>query len=609
MPETPPHINPVYLSVLKPIVASLPSVPGVYQYFDEQGKIIYIGKAKDLKKRVISYFNKTAADNAKLRMLVSKIRSILYVVVDTEFDAFLLENTLIKKHQPRYNVLLKDDKTFPWICIKKEPFPRVFYTRQVFKDGSEYYGPFASLKTMHVLLDLIKNLYPLRTCKLNLSPERIAEGRYRVCLEYHIGNCKGPCAGHQTEDDYTTAIQHIRNLVKGHISSVIAELKALMKQYADNYEFEKAQVVKEKLDLIVNYRSKSAVVSATINNVDVFSMATADNSAFINYFKVIDGAVVQSHTLELRKKLDEADAELLALAITDIRLRFGSTARDIIVPFKPAMSIPGVHFTVPEIGEKKHLLTLSERNVKYYVLDKKKQQALQHRDTPARRILATLKHDLNMSETPHHIECFDNSNMQGGDAVAACVVFKEARPSSKDYRIFNIKTVVGPDDFASMEEVVYRRYKRMLDEGDSMPQLIIIDGGKGQLSAALKSLTKLGLNGRIIIIGIAKRLEEIFFPGDNIPLYLDKRSESLKLIQRLRNEAHRFGIKHHRSKAGKRVVSSSLTQIKGIGPKTTEMLFKHFKSLDNIRSATPEALAACVGEAKARLVMASLRAC
>ncbi len=604
MPPTEPLIQNE--SRLRDILRTLPEQPGVYQYFDAAEKIIYIGKAKNLKKRVSSYFNKKTYDNAKLRMLVSKIHTIRYIIVDTEFDAFLLENTLIKKHQPRYNVLLKDDKTFPWICIKKEPFPRVFPTRNPVRDGSEYFGPYASVRTMNVLLELIRNIYHLRNCNYNLSEENIQSKKFKVCLEYHIGKCLAPCIGLQTAENYNQTIRQIRSLVKGNISSVIQELKDLIKRYAAEYTYEKAQLVKEKLDLITNYQSKSTVVSATINNVDVFSIVSDENTAFVNYFKVINGAVAQSHTLELKKKLEETPEELLTLAITDIRLRFQSDAREIIVPFTLRAPFPNARFTVPQLGEKKQLLDLSERNVKYYMFEKKRQQMGQKKETPAQRILATLKADLRMNVTATHIECFDISNMQGGDSVASMVVFRNSRPSKKDYRIFNIRTVTGPNDFASIEEVIYRRYRRIIDEAGELPQLIIVDGGKGQLSAAVKSLEKLELIGKITIIGIAKRLEEIFFPGDSIPLYLDKRSESLKLIQNLRNEAHRFGIKHHRKKAEKRIISSELLSIKGIGPKTTEILFKTFKSVEAIRQASPEELEQCVGAAKAKELKAYL---
>jgi len=595
--------NAVYQHVLKPIITSLPDKPGVYQFFDVSDKIIYVGKAKNLKKRVSSYFNNKTYDNAKLKMLVSKIQNIKFIIVDTEFDAFLLENTLIKKFQPRYNVLLKDDKTFPWICIKNEPFPRVFSTRSIVKDGSEYFGPYAYVKMLNVLLELIRKIYQLRNCNYNLSAENIEKGKLKVCLEYHIGNCKGPCVNMQTEEDYNITIKQIKNLIRGNISSVTQELKALMKQYATSYEYEKAQLVKEKIDLIANYQSKSTVVSATIHNVDVFSIISESEVAFVNYFKVINGSIVQSHTLELKKKLEETEDELLSLAIADIRLRFSSDAREIIVPFKPQITIPSVKFLVPQIGDKKNLLSLSERNVKYYMLEKKKQMLNVKKETPAERILNTLKKDLRLNVLAQQIECFDISNMQGEDSVASMVVFKNAKPSKKDYRIFNIKSVEGPNDFASIEEVVYRRYKRILDEKDTLPQLIIIDGGKGQLSSAVKSLKKLKLTEKISIIGIAKKLEEIFFPNDSIPLYLDKRSESLKLIQNLRNEAHRFGIKHYRKKAEKRIINSEFFSIKGIGPKVTEKLFNTFKSVKAIKEAPFEEIEKCVGKAKAKQLM------
>jgi len=590
------------LAELKKKVSVLPDKPGVYQFFDENHKVIYIGKAKSLRKRVASYFNKVEHNNAKLKLMVRKINDIKFIIVETEFDALLLENTLIKKWQPRYNVMLKDDKTFPWICIKKEAFPRVFSTRKIIKDGSDYYGPYASVRTMNVLLDLVHRLYKLRNCNYSLKPENIAAKKFKVCLEYHIGNCNGPCEGLEEESAYMETIKSVRHLIKGNLSTVVHEMKQLMANYAADMAFEKAQAVKEKLDLILNYQQKSTVVSATINNVDVFSIFSDDDIAYVNYFKVANGAVIQSHTLEIKKKLNESDALLLSYAITDIRLRLNSTSKEIIVSIKPDTLLPEVKYTLPQKGDKKHLLELSERNVKYYLLEYRKQKAQKLPVSTGERIMKTLMADLRMTVMPEQIECFDISNMQGGDAVAAMVVFKNARPAKKDYRVFNIKTVAGPDDYASLEEVVYRRYKRLTEEKLPLPQLIIIDGGKGQLSAAVKSLKKLDLQEKISVIGIAKRLEEIFFPEDSIPLYLDKRSEALRLIQFMRNEAHRFGIKHHRKKTLKRIVKSEVYDIKGIGEKTATLLLQKFSSVKKIKEASLKELQQTIGKAKGLMV-------
>ncbi|MDD3875882.1 MAG: excinuclease ABC subunit UvrC [Bacteroidales bacterium] len=587
---------------LKDIISSLPNNPGVYQFFDKNDKIIYIGKAKNLKKRVQSHFLVQKNDNAKKIFMLNRIANIKFVIVDTEFDALLLENSLIKKWQPRYNVLLKDDKTFPWICIKNENFPRVFHTRNVYKDGSEYYGPYAFVKTMYVLLDLIRQLFKLRNCNLVLSEENIKKNKFKTCLEFHIGNCKAPCVGLESQDEYNSTIKQIRQLIKGHISAVIQEMKILMKSYADNFVYEKAQILKEKISLLVNYQSKSTVVSTKLNNVDVFSICSNNESAFVNFFKVANGSVIQSHTVELKKKLDESDQELLGYAILDIRLRLNSNSKEIVVPFKPDMSLPDVKYTIPQIGDKKQLLELSFRNVKYFMMESKSKKFLKNPESPGERLMKVLQKDLNLNNLPAHIECFDISNMQGTDAVGSISVFKDAKPSKKDYRIFNIKTVEGPNDYASLEEVIHRRYKRILDENSSLPQLIIIDGGKGQLGAAVKSLSKLNLIGKIAVIGIAKKLEEIFFPGDSIPLYLDKRSESLRIIQHLRNEAHRFGIKHHRNKSEKRIVNSEIFNVKGIGQKTAEALFHKFKSVKSIKEASLQDLQNCIGVAKGQSV-------
>lgn len=578
-------------------IKSLPDAPGVYQYYDQANKLLYVGKAKNLKKRVASYFNKNH-ENGKTRVLVRKIANIKHIVVETETDALLLENNLIKKYQPRYNVLLKDDKTYPWICIKKEAFPRVFLTRNVWKDGSEYYGPYTSVKTVRALLSLIKELYPLRSCAYNLSKDNIASKKYKVCLEYHIKNCKGPCEGLQKEKDYDQDIKEIRNIIKGHFKSSLKRFEKLMLGFAERAEFEEAQKIKEKIELLSNYQVRSTVVHPSITNVDVFSIISDESFAYVNFLKMTNGAIIQSHTIEIKKKLDEDDQSLLELAIIEIRDRFHSTSGEIYTPFEVAIG-DLVKVTVPIQGDKKRIVDLSVRNAKYFRQERFKQIQIIDPDRHTKRIMAQMQKDLRLKEAPRHIECFDNSNIQGSHPVAACVVFKNGKPDKKEYRHFNIKTVEGPDDFASMEEVVHRRYKRLLEEGQSLPQLIVIDGGKGQLSSAVKSLEVLGLRGRIAIIGIAKRLEEIYYPGDSIPLYLDKKSESLKIIQQLRNEAHRFGITHHRNKRSKGAINSELSDIKGIGEKTVLALLKKFKSIKRIKAATIDDLTQLIGKDKA----------
>lgn len=581
---------------------TLPNTPGIYQYFDKNGTILYVGKAKDLKKRVSSYFAKTH-DNAKTNILVRKIADIKYMVVDTELDALLLENNLIKKYQPRYNILLKDDKTYPWICIKNEEFPRVFYTRRVIKDGSKYFGPYASGRMMHTLLDLIKDVYPLRTCNLNLAPKQVEQKKYKVCLEYHIGNCLGPCIGAQNPADYNVYIDEIKNILKGNVTAVISELRQLMKRRAAEMKFEEAQDIKERIDILEGYHSKSAIVSPTIHNVDVISLVEDGNEAYVNYLKINNGSIIQGHTMEVKKKLDETPDEIIPLVLVEMRERYGEEAREIITDVDIADVFKELLITNPQRGEKKTLLELSQRNAKFYMLEKHKQEKLVNPERHTERIMETMKKDLRLTEWPVHIECFDNSNFQGTNAVAACVVFKNGKPSKKEYRHFNIKTVEGPNDFASMEEIIYRRYKRLLEEGESLPQLIVIDGGKGQLSAALKSIDELGLRGKVSLIGIAKKLEEIFFPGDSVPIYIDKRSESLKVIQHMRNEAHRFGITHHRNKRSKGALGTELTQIEGIGEKTATDLLSHFKSIKRLKGATPEEIEAVVGPSKAKLVV------
>jgi len=580
----------------------LPNKPGIYQFLDDTGKIIYIGKAKSLKKRVASYFNKDHSHSGKVSVMVKKINAIHHMVVDTELDALLLENNLIKKYQPRYNVMLKDDKTYPWICIKNERFPRIFSTRNLNNDGSEYFGPYASGRMMHTILDLIRSLYPLRNCNHNLSQKNIENGKFKVCLEYHIGNCLGACTALQTEEEYNTSIREIREIIKGNISTIIKELRRLMMKHAGSFEFEKAQIIKEKLELLENYQSKSTVVNPKINNVDVFSIITDDKFAYVNFLRVVNGAIVQAHTLELKKKLDEPEPELLLLAITDLRQRFGDHSKELILSMKTTQEIPGLKITIPRRGDKMQLLELSERNAKYYKLEKQKKQDLIDPERHSRRILETMKSDLRMKELPKHIECFDNSNLQGDYPVAAMVCFKNAKPAKKEYRHYIIRSVKGPDDFASMEEIILRRYKRLLDEKKPLPQLIIVDGGKGQLSAALKSLEELNLRGKITIIGIAKKLEELYYPGDSLPMFLDKTSETLRVIRHLRDEAHRFGITHHRKRMEKGTIRSELTDIEGIGFNTAQKLLWKFKSVKKIKEASEAELAEVIGKAKARIV-------
>ena len=545
---------------------TLPITPGVYQFYGSSGEVIYVGKAKNLKKRVRSYFNKVH-DYGKTNILVKKIIDIKHIVVESETDALLLENNLIKKYQPRYNVLLKDDKSYPWICIKNEHFPRVFHTRRMIRDGSEYFGPYTSIKTVYILLDLIKGLFPLRTCNYDLSKEKIDSHKYKVCLEYHLGNCRGACEAKEHESSYQDNITTIREILKGNFKSSINVFKTQMKSYADKLEFEAAQSLKEKIQILEKYQAKSTIVNPQISNVDVFSIVSDESFAYVNFLQLSHGSIIRSHTLELKKKLQESDQNLLELAITEIRQRFSLQSNELYVPFEVELG-SNFKITIPKVGDKKKLMELSIRNAKYYRLDQLKQIKITDPGRHEVRIMAQMKSDLRLSETPIHIECFDNSNIQGTHPVAACVVFKNGKPSKKEYRHFNIKSVKGPDDFASMTEVVYRRYKRLLDENKPLPQLIIIDGGKGQLSASLKSLEALKLRGQIAIIGIAKRLEELYYPDDPIPLYLDKKSETLKVIQQLRNEAHRFGIEHHRNKRSKTALNSELESIVGIGKKT-----------------------------------------
>ena len=575
---------------------TLPSDPGVYQYYDKNDVVIYVGKAKNLKRRVSSYFNKVH-DNAKTRILVKKIHRMEHIVVPTEVDALLLENNLIKKYRPRYNILLKDDKTYPWICVKKEPFPRVFSTRKVIRDGSDYFGPYPNVKTVYTLLELIRGLYPIRTCNYDLSEEKIKKKSYKVCLEFHIGNCLAPCEGKVTEEEYNQNIAAIKELVKGNFRRSLNQFKNQMEEFSQQMEFERAQEVKEKLESLENYQAKSTVVNPKISNVEVFSIISDESYGYVNFFQVAFGSIIRSHTVEIKKKLEETDAQILALAIIDLRERFNAQSKEIYLPFKIDLG-SNIKVVVPKLGDKKKLVDLSQRNAKFFRLERFKQMKIVDPERHVMRLMNQMKTDLRLPHEPVHIECFDNSNIQGTNPTAACVVFKNGKPYKKDYRHFKIKTVEGPDDFASMEEVVHRRYKRLSDEGQPLPQLIVIDGGKGQLSSAVKSLDRLGLRGAISIIGIAKRLEEIYYPGDSIPLYLDKKSETLKIIQQLRNEAHRFGLSLHRKIRSKNALSSPLDQVEGIGPKTKELLLKEFKSLKRIKAAPKPEIIELLGKTK-----------
>ncbi len=586
---------------IKTILQTIPSKPGCYQFLDENGKVIYVGKAINLKKRVSSYFTKNH-NHPKTRILVRKIKDIKYIVVNNEEDTFLLENNLIKELQPRYNVMLKDDKTYPSIVIKGEDFPRIFKTRAIIKDGSKYFGPYTSVTSVNALLDIFRKVYKIRSCRLNLTRENIEKKKFNVCLEYHIKRCEGPCEGLQSLEDYNKNVEEITEILKGNIAIIEKQIAEKMNAYASNMEFEKAQVQKEKLEKIQHFRERSTVISNFDYNIDVYSYEDDENSAYINYLHMVNGSVNQAYTFEYKKRLDESPEELLGMGIIEMRQRYGSHSKEIIVPFIPDINLSNIEFTIPQRGDKRKLLELSEKNVKQYKIDKLKKTEKLNPEQRVTRILKTVQTDLHLKELPWHIECFDNSNMQGTNPVASCVVFKKAKPSKKDYRHFNIKTVVGPDDFASMEEVVHRRYSRMLNDQENMPQLIVIDGGKGQLHAAVKSLQKIGLYGKIAIIGIAKRLEEIYFPDDSIPLYLDKNSETLKLIQQLRDEAHRFGITFHRQKRSKGQIKSELDEIKGIGTETKKKLLTHFKSIKRIKKASFEEITEVVGKSKANII-------
>jgi excinuclease ABC subunit C len=587
----------------KRIAETIPKDPGVYRFIGEDDTILYVGKAKNLKNRVSSYFGERRDRLVRTRIMVKTARRLEFTIVESETDALLLETALIKEYRPRYNVIMKDDKSYSYICIKKEPFPRVFFTRKVFRDGSTYFGPYTSKQRTQVIWELLRQLFPLRTCQLNLSPEHIAAGKYKVCLEYHIKNCHGPCEGFETEESYNAKIEQIKNILKGNFGAVIQHFSGEMARYAERMEFEKAQDIKDKLSVFEDYQAKSTIVSHTIKDVDVFSIASDEKEAYINYLRVVNGAVIHTHTQEVQINLEEEEADILAYAIPLIRERFNSTAPELIVPYELTLADQNLQVVVPKIGDKRKLLELSLKNVQYYRAQKRRDETTKtKRQSPAERILRTLQADLQMKEIPMHIECFDNSNIQGTNPVSSCVVFKNAKPSKADYRHFKVKTVVGPDDFATMKEVVQRRYRRLLDENQPLPQLVIIDGGKGQLGAAMESITELGLAGKMTVVGIAKRLEEIFFPGDPLPLYINKKSESLVLIQQARNEAHRFAITFHRDQRSKNFIDTELVHIEGIGEKTAQKLLSHFGSVKSIREATITMLAEQIGQAKAKVV-------
>ncbi|WP_294140220.1 excinuclease ABC subunit UvrC [uncultured Sanguibacteroides sp.] len=587
--------------LLKEKVSKLPTNPGVYQFLDANGTIIYIGKAKSLKNRVSSYFIKTN-QSSKTMVLVKKIRDLRYVVVDSEQDALLLENNLIKKYKPRYNILLKDDKTYPWICITNEPFPRVFITRKFVRNGSEYFGPYTSVKFAHTLITLIKSLYKLRTCNLSINKSNIYDGKYKVCLEYHLGNCLAPCVGKVSEEEYLDFIVQIRSILKGNISTVLDTMNSKMREFSISMQFEKAQELKEAIEALKTHQTKSTIVRTSINDMDVFSYIEEDKYAYINYLRIIHGAVNQVHTIELERKLDESRESLLSFAILEIRQLVNSHSREVLVPFYPDVLMDGINYFIPQRGEKKQLLELSERNAKFFKMDRERQRGVFRKEDSKFTVLNTIKTELKLPRIPHRMECFDNSNIQGTNPVASCVVFIDGKPAKREYRHFHVKTVEGPDDFASMEEIIYRRYHRVLDEGKELPDLIVIDGGKGQLHAALNSLEKLGIQGQIPIIGLAKRMEEIYYPGDTDPYLLAKNSLALKTLMHIRDEAHRFGITFHRKLREKGQINSVLSEIEGIGEKTEITLFQYFKTIDMIAKASLEELSGVIGKAKAKII-------
>jgi excinuclease ABC subunit C len=586
---------------IRNILKTLPDTPGVYQYYDKENLLLYVGKAKNLKKRVTSYFTKEH-DSGRLRIMVNKIHEIKTIKVNSELDALLLENNLIKSLKPRYNINLRDDKTYPWIILKSERFPRLFYTRKQIKDGSEYFGPYASVKLMHTLLDLIRQTYPLRTCSYLLSEENINKGKFRACLEYHIGRCKAPCVNKQEESEYNQNITEIRQIIKGDIGFALRDLKEKMNNAAEKYEYEKAEILKNKIDILSAYQSKSTIVHPSITNTDVINIISDEKNAYLHYFKIIEGAIIHAQTIELKKKIEESDEDMLLFAIIEFRNRFKSSSKEILVPFAPTIELMDCEYVIPKIGDKKKLLDLCYKNALAYKQERENQLALTDPDRHTDRIMNQMMKDLRMKEQPRRIEGFDNSNIQGEYAVSAMPVFIDGKPAKKEYRHYNVKTVIGPDDFATMEEVIFRRYSRVLEENLPMPQLIVIDGGKGQLGAAVESLRKLDLMGKVAIIGIAKRLEEIYFPGDPLPMYLDKRSETLRIIQQIRDESHRFGITHHRNKRSRETFKTELNEIKGISDKTAEKLLIELKSVKNIKESTFSELENVIGSSKAKLV-------
>jgi excinuclease ABC subunit C len=588
---------------LKEIITNLPEKPGIYKYFDTTDTLLYIGKAKNLKKRVSSYFTKQHFENRKTEVLVSKIIRIEFTVVKTEIDALLLESSLIKEFKPRYNVSLKDDKSFPVIRVTNERFPKIYAMRNPIKDGSEYFGPYSSPYVMRIVLDLVKQLYPIRNCNYVLSEKNIETHKFKVCLEYQIGNCRGACEGLETEQEYMESIRSIKNVLRGNLAEVKNHLKDQMLRASSDLRFEQAALFKDKLERLNNYQGKSTVVSITITNVDVFNISTSQQFAFVNYLKIVNGMIIQTQTIEYRKVLDETDAEILELAIVEMRERHGSNAKEIIIPFAVEINDETLKFTVPKAGDKLKLLEISMTNLLHFKKEKLEQYDKLDPELKVNRLMTQMQEDLKLKVQPKYIECFDNSNIQGNYPVSACVVFRDGKASKKDYRIFNVKTVVGPDDFATMHEVITRRYNRLVEENEPLPDLVIIDGGKGQLSHAVQAMKEVGVYGKFAVIGIAKRLEELYYPEDPLPLYIDKKSETLKIIQQLRDEAHRFGITQHRNRRSKGSLGTELTQIKGIGEETAKLLLKHFKSIKNLKSQPFEEIEKVVGKVRAKILM------
>lgn len=590
---------------LKEKISILPDTPGCYLYYDAAGTVIYVGKAKNLKRRVSSYFNRTH-DSVRTNLLVRAIADMKYIVVPTEGDALNLENSLIKEYKPRYNVLLKDDKSYPWIVVTKEHYPRVFLTRTRIKDGSKYFGPYTNTGIAKAVLNLIRELYPVRTCRHAITPDFINKGKGRLCLEYHLKNCLGCCTGQINPEKYADMIDHVKQILRGETQELLEYLKLEMERLSEELRFEEAQVLKEKYQLVERYQSKSVIVSQTLDDIDVFGVDDDNTDVYVNYMHVRRGAIVRSITLQYKRRLEESIEQILSYAIVEAKEKFNLEYDEIIVPVLPDMEMPGVSFIIPQRGDKLKLLQVSTHNARQNKVDSLKMMEKHNPEQRVERTLERMKSDFRLSELPRHIECFDNSNIQGTNPVASCVVFKNAKPSKRDYRHFNIKTVEGPDDFASMKEVLTRRYTRLMEEGEGLPQLIVVDGGKGQLSAAVEALDDMGLRGTIAVVGIAKRLEEIYFPGDSIPLYIDKNSESLRIVQHLRDEAHRFGITHHRNRRSKGQIISELDEIKGIGDKTQTALLQHFKSVKRLKEASIDRIAEITGPARASIIYSAL---